>query len=66
MCSLTMGEAASATQFAGQSVTSHVPRFRSLNEAQPAAPCTATLADADDWRLSSRYPARPAASFNDR
>jgi len=34
MRSPTTGEAASATQFAGvQSVTSHVRRFRSLNEA---------------------------------
>jgi len=55
MRSMTTGEAASATQYAGQSVTSHVRRFRSLNEAQPAAPRTATLAVA-----------RPAASFNDR
>jgi len=59
MRSLTTGEAASATKFAGQSVTSHIRRFRSLNEGQPAAPRTATLAD--DWQLASRYAARPAA-----
>jgi len=59
MRSLTTGVAASATQFAGQSVTSHVRRFRSLNEAQPAVPRTAMLAD--DWQLASRYTARPAA-----
>jgi len=33
MRSLTTGEGASAKQFAGQSVTSHVWRFCSLNEA---------------------------------
>jgi len=52
MRSLTTAEAASATQLAGQSVTSHVQRFRSLNEEQSAAPRTATLAD--DWQLASR------------
>jgi len=53
MHSLTTGEAASATQFAGQSITSHVRRFRSLNEAQPAAPRTATLAVARPAALHS-------------
>jgi len=37
MRSLMMAEAASAKQFAGQSVTSHVRRFCSLNEAAGSA-----------------------------
>jgi len=65
MRSLTTGEAASATKFAGQSVTSHVRRFRSSKEAQPAAPSTATLIT-DDRQLASPYAAQQAASFNDR
>jgi len=58
------GEGASATQFAGQSVTSHDRWFCSLNEAASRATFTATLI-ADNRQLGSPYVERSAASFKD-
>jgi len=68
MRSLTTVEAgASAMQFAGQSVTSHIRWFRSLKEAAVRTTYgkSATLI-ADDWQLASPYSVRPAASFKER
>jgi len=46
MHSLTTGKGASVTQFAGHSVTSHVRRSHSLNEAAGRA----AYGDANCWR----------------
>jgi len=64
MLSLTTGEGASATQFAGQSVISRVRQFRSLNEA--AGRAVYAMPIADDRQLVSPYVVRPAASFKER
>jgi len=64
MRSLTMGEGASATQFAGQSVTSHVWRFRSLKEAAGRAVYGA--ANCRRPAISIAVCTQMAASFKER